>query len=260
MRIFYGAILTLAVLAIGGVAVIYSGAYNVAASDDHTALGKWVMHTTMHNSVRASADDITVPDLSDNAMIQQGASAYDSLCAACHLKPGLKDTVLRAGLNPMPPNLTEQSHWEPAEQFWIVKHGIKMTGMPAWGATHEDKELWEIVAFLQKLPELSEQEYRELLQPAGSPTNAQADDGHAHEHGDTSGMTGSPTKSNSEAQQDDGHGHEHGDTSGIMGSTSKESKAALDKADQGHDDSKLSETSSGADESKEGHYADGHSH
>ena len=165
MRRILGESLALSVLAVCTAAFVYSGIYNVAASNDHTAIGKWTLHTTMHNSVKAAVGDMTVPDLSDNDMIQQGASAYDSLCAACHLKPGLKDTVLRAGLNPMPPNLTEQGHWGPAEQFWIVKHGIKMTGMPAWGATHEDEELWEMVAFLKTLPELSEQEWNALIRP-----------------------------------------------------------------------------------------------
>ncbi|MEC9483246.1 MAG: cytochrome c [Halomonas sp.] len=257
MRMFYGALLALVVLAIGGIAVIYSGAYNVAASDDHTALGKWVMHTTMHNSVRASADEVTVPDLSDNAMIQQGASAYDSLCAACHLKPGLKDTVLRAGLNPMPPNLTEQSHWEPAEQFWLVKHGIKMTGMPAWGVTHEDKEIWEMVAFLQKLPKLSEQEYTALVSPnevsSGKPAgrgHAQ-DDGHDHKHGNMSGMMGA-SSTEPQASHGDGHDHDHGDMSRMMGAP--ESSAAEKSAE-----SESTSPAQGKAESDD-HYADGHTH
>ena len=279
MRMIYGAVLTLIVLAVGGVAIVYSGAYNVAASDEHTALGKWVMHTTMHNSVKASADDITAPDLNDSSLIKQGASAYDSLCAACHLKPGLEDTVLRAGLNPMPPNLTKQDHWGPEEQFWIIKHGIKMTGMPAWGKTHEDQELWEMVAFLQRLPGLSEQEYRELVQPAGSSTSGQADDGHDHEHGDMNAMMGSSSNAASDDHhgQDDGHDHEHGNMSGMMGAPSKTSDQqgdghAHDHGDMGGEEkvatpdsqAKASDTTSPAsakeDAEPDDHYADGHTH
>ena len=277
MRIVYGAVLTLVALAAGGVAIVYSGAYNVAASDEHTALGKWVMHTTMHNSVKASADDITAPDLNDSSLIKQGASAYDSLCAACHLKPGLEDTVLRAGLNPMPPNLSEQGHWGAEEQFWIIKHGIKMTGMPAWGVTHKDQELWEMVAFLQRLPGLSEQEYRDLVQPAESSTSGQADDGHDHEHGDMNAMMGSSSDTASESHgEDDGHDHEHGNMSGMMGTPTKtndhddghaqdhgdmsgmEGSTAPDIQDKASDN--MSSASAKEEAEPDDHYADGHSH
>ena len=97
MRLLLGAILALIVLAVGTAAFVYSGIYNVAASNDHTAIGKWTLHKTMHNSVKAADGDMTVPDLSDNDMIQQGASAYDSLCADCHLK-AIGDRLSNFGL------------------------------------------------------------------------------------------------------------------------------------------------------------------
>lgn len=255
MRILSGVILTLLVLGIGGVSYVYSGLYNVAASDEHTALGKWVLHTTMDNSVSASAEGIDVPDLTGNDMVQQGGRAYDSLCAACHLKPGMESTVLRAGLNPMPPALTEPIHWEPAEQFWIVKHGVKMTGMPAWGETHGDEELWEMVAFVQRLPELSEQEYNALVSPSASSSeqtddeHAQ-DDGHDHEHGNMNAMMGS-SSNGSEASHDDGHDHEHGDMSGMMDSSESGANQESDSE---------STESSQEDAEADDHYADGHSH
>jgi|TARA_R110000796_G_scaffold24007_1_gene68656 mono/diheme cytochrome c family protein len=211
----------------------------------------------MHNSVKAAVGDMTVPDLSDNDMIQQGASAYDSLCAACHLKPGLKDTVLRAGLNPMPPNLTEQGHWGPAEQFWIVKHGIKMTGMPAWGATHEDEELWEMVAFLKTLPELSEQEYNALIRPNETSSSRQTgnghaqDDGHDHDHGDMSGMIDSSTNE-VEASNDDGHDHDHGEMNGMMGSPESGTTEEISSSESTPPDRNEAEL--------DDHYADGHAH
>src|SRR3546814_5639660 len=75
------------------------------------------------------------------------------------------------GTNPAPPELSETVHkWTPAELFWIVKYGLKMTGMPAWGPTHRDDELWAITAFLLRLPELSPEEYRSMTK-AGDATS-----------------------------------------------------------------------------------------
>jgi mono/diheme cytochrome c family protein len=76
------------------------------------------------------------------------------------------------GLYPAPPNLSKQedehghdhADGDPAQsaqrQFWIIKHGIKASGMPAWGATHDDQRIWAMVAFLQKLPELNPEQYQ----------------------------------------------------------------------------------------------------
>ncbi|GAB2785438.1 hypothetical protein GCM10027040_09340 [Halomonas shantousis] len=226
MRIFAGIVLTLIVLIIGTVIFSYSGVYDIAASRPHAALTRWAFHTTMHNSVEARAEGVAVPDLSDDTMVRQGARAYDAMCVSCHLRPGLETTLLYAGLNPQPPELAGQAHWGPAEQFWIVKHGIRMTGMPAWGATHNDEALWPIVAFLQRLPELSEQQYAALTQADGGSANGPADDGHDHEHDDMSGMMGASGHANGEAAHG-GRGH-----------------AEAEPAEHGGDD----------------HFADGHTH
>ncbi|ROU00461.1 cytochrome c [Marinobacter sp. R17] len=185
MRILFGCLAVVVAFALSGVAFIHSGIYDVTAAEEHSDLGKWALHTTMKKSVQARADEIDVPqDLSSEDMIRQGARAYDQLCAACHLKPGQENTLLRQGLNPMPPSLVEGGHFGPAEQFWVIKNGIKMTGMPAWGNTHADEDLWELTAFVQKLPELSEAEYKEMVQLA----MAGADDGHDHDHGNMRSM------------------------------------------------------------------------
>ncbi|QEA37642.1 cytochrome c [Pistricoccus aurantiacus] len=165
MRVLYGMLLMLLLLVVAGILFIYSGFYNVAASVPHAALTRWATHTTMHYSVEARSDAIRVPNLDDSQMIARGARTYEEMCVACHLKPGTDSTALHKGLNPPPPNLTEEDDWAPAEQFWIIDHGIKMSGMPAWGESHADKEIWEVVAFLQRLPELSEQQYIELANP-----------------------------------------------------------------------------------------------
>jgi mono/diheme cytochrome c family protein len=90
------------------------------------------------------------------------------MCAVCHLAPGMKRTEIARGLYPRAPELRRGADLTPAEEFWVVKHGLKMTGMPAWGVTHSDELLWDVVAFLQKLPELSAEEYQALVKSAPS--------------------------------------------------------------------------------------------
>jgi mono/diheme cytochrome c family protein len=63
-----------------------------------------------------------------------GAAEYDDMCSGCHLAPGQEKTEISKGLYPSPPELSRGNDLNPAEQFWVLKHGIKMTGMPAWGS------------------------------------------------------------------------------------------------------------------------------
>jgi mono/diheme cytochrome c family protein len=78
------------------------------------------------------------------------------------------------GLYPLPPDLAKVAPlYPPAELFWILKHGIKMTGMPAW-SDHSDEELWATVGLLEKLPDMSKQDYARLV------TASMAHGGHQH--------------------------------------------------------------------------------
>jgi hypothetical protein len=105
------------------------------------------------------------------------------MCIDCHLAPDAKESEIREGLYPQPPNLTEQIDASPAEMFWVIKHGIKMSAMPAWGKTHDDGSIWGIVAFLQKLPELTPEQYQALVTRNGEADHRGHHHGAAGEHG-----------------------------------------------------------------------------
>jgi mono/diheme cytochrome c family protein len=166
----------MALTVIGGFAFIYSGFCDVAASEPHWSITRWVLETARTRSIQAHAADIHVPGgLGDPAQLLIGAEHFAAHCAVCHGAPGVSQGEIGEGLNPQPPNLVHSSeHYTPSEMFWIVKHGIKMTGMPAWG-DHSDDELWAMVAFIEKLPGMSDQEYAKLI----TPSRAQA--GHHHD-------------------------------------------------------------------------------
>ena len=161
---------TLAALAIGGGWFIESGYYNIGADDHHT---KWVLaliERVRERSIAVRARSLEVPaTLEDPRGIAQGAQRYAALCAGCHLAPGATRSDVRAGLYPHPPNLAEEAVQPAGRAFWIVKHGIKMSAMPAWSKTLDDASIWEVVAFLRKMPSMTPESYRELARGAASP-------------------------------------------------------------------------------------------
>jgi mono/diheme cytochrome c family protein len=176
--------LLIAVVAAG---LVYMGSFDVAADKPHSQPVFWLMDTVRERSVAVRAAGIAVPgDLADAKRIASGAAQYDEMCSLCHLAPGMKRTEISRGLYPRAPELRRKSELTPAEQFWVVKHGLKMTGMPAWGVTHDDELLWDVVAFLRKLPDLTAEQYQTLVKSA--PKNhdemmheMMMDDGHGHD-------------------------------------------------------------------------------
>jgi mono/diheme cytochrome c family protein len=183
------ALTALAVLVLAGVAAlvfVYSGEYNVAASEPHSAIERWALETTMENSVRDHAAGIQVPPLDEPSLTRSGFHHFQEMCVTCHGAPGQERSEIGKGLTPTPPELSEAiPNWTEAELYWIVKHGIKMSGMPAFGRTHSDKEIWGIVAFLRRLPALSPEEYQALRQAQGggaSGTGQGHGGGQGHSH------------------------------------------------------------------------------
>lgn len=168
-----------------GLAFVYSGRADVAATSPHWAVTEWVLSTAMERSVERQARGIEPPDsLDDAAGVRAGAEAYDAMCVGCHGAPGIEPGAVGVGLEPEPPELAEEAgEWSAAELFWITKHGVRMTGMPAFGPTHSDAELWDLVAFVQRLPRMPEAEYQSLTAPAahpGSPPEGHGGHGHGH--------------------------------------------------------------------------------
>lgn len=177
-----GALLVLVGAAAAG---IYAGLYNIAADVPHTQPVYWLFEAVRDRSIAAGARDVVVPnDLNDPNRISRGAGQYADMCSGCHLAPGMKRTEISRGLYPRAPELRRKTDLTPAEQFWIVKHGVKMTGMPAWGVTHEDELLWDVVAFVRKLPELTPDQYETLVKnaPKHGELMQEMEMGGEHEH------------------------------------------------------------------------------
>jgi mono/diheme cytochrome c family protein len=153
----------LAALAISGGAVfIGSGVYNIGADDHHTKLVLTLIERLREHSIEARTRGLDVQNMSDPPRLAAGAQRYAKLCVDCHLAPGVTKSDIRSGLYPHPPNLTQEEMQSTARAFWIIKHGIKMSAMPAWGKTLDDAAIWELVAFVRKMPELTPEAYAQL--------------------------------------------------------------------------------------------------
>lgn len=164
LRILAG-LLLLGLIGLGGaLGFIYSGLYDISATDQHTPPVYWAMQKAMRQSVRQRGDVVKVPDLSDPVRIDSGLARYHEHCLQCHGAPGIARERAAMGMTPVPANLVHTAReWTPGEIFWVIKNGIKMTGMPAWQFRMSDEEIWNVVAFVQRLPALSPREYAALI-------------------------------------------------------------------------------------------------
>ena len=154
----------LAAIAIG-IAFVYSGIYNVAASRPHTAFVYHLLLQTMRHSIKRHATTINAPELLDAARAERGLPLYKTHCVKCHGAPGIAPDAEAFGIYPPPPNLVDVIRtWPVAEVFWTIRYGIKMTAMPAWHYRLSDEEIWNIVAFMQRLPDYSPADYRALAE------------------------------------------------------------------------------------------------
>jgi cytochrome c553 len=154
----------LAVLAAGGFLVVVSGLVPIKASSGHWRITAWFLHFAMRRSVATHSIGLQAPALDSPRLVLQGAGHYETGCRPCHGSPGLPLPEIPQHMTPHPPALPPRiADWDHEELFYIVKHGVKFTGMPAWPARQRDDEVWAMVAFLLTLPDLDAEGYRRLV-------------------------------------------------------------------------------------------------
>jgi cytochrome c553 len=170
--------LAVAAIPLLGLAIASSGILPLAASSGHFAPTRWLIEFTKRRTVKVRSSGISkdrVPALEDPAMVRLGAGYFHIGCRSCHEPPGAPPARALRFMLPRPAHLADRvSSWEPEELFWIVKHGLKFTGMPGWPSQRRDDEVWAAVSFLRRLDEMDGPEYRELAgvdlePPEGSP-------------------------------------------------------------------------------------------
>lgn len=152
-----------AAVVVAAAAFVYSGVYNVAATDPHWPVTVWLLETVRTRSIQAHAAGLSPPaGYDEQARIVGAVSHFTEHCAVCHGGPASRRGELADGMYPQPPDLTKvASRLTPGELFWILKNGIKMSGMPSM-ANDGDAMLWSTVGLLTKLPGMSAEEFNDL--------------------------------------------------------------------------------------------------
>jgi hypothetical protein len=165
-----------------------SGAYNMAATEKHWGITEKIIEWVRESSVEARAKDLQVPQLDNAEMLLKGAEHYHAMCTACHLAPGMSPTELSAGLYPQAPvfyqreainDQAEKQHLA-KKYFWVIKNGLKMTAMPAWGLSHDDHSIWATTAFVLKMRKMTQEEYENFIHSAEDQEHHHDHNGHSH--------------------------------------------------------------------------------
>lgn len=153
-----------AAVAAAGFLVAASGVIPIKASSGHWPITRWLLEFGMHRSFATHSLGVKAPPLDDPDLVLKGATHYDFGCRSCHGSPGGRPPRIAQSMTPRAPALApEVPGWSDEQLFSLVKHGVKFTGMPAWPAQQRDDEVWAMVAFLRRLPELEAESYRELV-------------------------------------------------------------------------------------------------
>jgi len=151
------------VVAIAAAVYFFGGFYSVAGTQEDPGVVKWALINVRMASINRHATDAPPIPIDDPANVQAGARAFATRgCTDCHGGPGVEREKFSEGMHPDPPDLKDVvKERRPNELFWVVKNGINMTGMPSFGKIGvPDQEIWTIVAFLKKLPNVSEADYK----------------------------------------------------------------------------------------------------
>ena len=157
-------LLTTVAAAVGALA-IYSGAYNVSATTQHWQPVYTLLSTTLRYSVQMRARQIETPMLTDPQRIVGGALLFNAKCVQCHGAPGVAPGDIGKSMQPLPGPLVDAlQRWRPREIYWLTRHGIKMSGMPAWEFRLSDAQMWDVVAFVQHMPGVTPQAYAQAIE------------------------------------------------------------------------------------------------
>lgn len=160
------------VAAIGAAVFFFGGYYSVAGTADDPALVHWALIKVRTASINHFANDPPPANFNDAGNVQAGAKAFAGLgCANCHGAPGVTWAKFSEGLRPDPPDLKDVvDNRTPSQLFWVIKNGINMTGMPSFAlAGAKDDAIWSVVAFLKKLPKVSDADYKAWTAPPPPP-------------------------------------------------------------------------------------------
>jgi mono/diheme cytochrome c family protein len=161
------------IVAIAAAVFFFGGIYSVAGTTSETSIVAWALtHIRQASIERHASREGPQVAFNDAEVVRAGARAFSERgCVNCHGAPGVDWAKFAEGLRPDPPDLKEiANELAPQQMFWVIKNGINMTGMPSFGLIGvPDDEIWKIVAFIKKLPSVTEDDFKGWnASPAGA--------------------------------------------------------------------------------------------
>jgi mono/diheme cytochrome c family protein len=164
VRFLSGVVFGILLVAAGAAAIVYTGSFNTSAEKPPSKMEKTLATFALNKSVERRAPNRKNPLPATPENLRGGLAHFRENCVVCHGAPGVDPGEIGQGLNPGAPDLTlpRVQARSDGQLYWLVDEGIRMSGMPAFGPTHGENELWQIVAFLRHLPEITDEEKVQL--------------------------------------------------------------------------------------------------
>jgi mono/diheme cytochrome c family protein len=154
-KVLLGAVLILAILLLAALAITRLGLMPVSADGSHSNLEARIMPAVLHASIVRHASGEANPVPLNEDTLKAGIDTYKAMCARCHSTPGGNPGVYGQSFYPPAPQLPAGMYpYTDAQLFWVIKHGIRNTGMPAWGGMLSDEEIWQLVSLLKNSQDL----------------------------------------------------------------------------------------------------------
>lgn len=151
-----GIIFSLLAFLVGAYTFVSLGCMPANADSKPPALEKWMAHTSLRASIRREAPQGPVPVALTDANLKAGVKLYGANCAICHGASDGEASNIAKGLYQHAPQLAKDGVEDDPEGviYWKVKHGIRLTGMPAFSPTLSEEQIWQIVLFLKHMDSL----------------------------------------------------------------------------------------------------------
>lgn len=156
-----GGLVVLVALAIGGYVWIHHG---FSARDQPTAIETFLARRVRSMAVPSGAKAARNPVPLTSEVLTEARAHFADHCATCHANDGSGDTDIGKNLYPKAPDmrLSQTQDLSDGEIYYIIHNGVRLTGMPAWGAEDSDEDSWKLVHFIRHLPALTPDEIREM--------------------------------------------------------------------------------------------------
>ena len=167
-----GIIATLAAIFLAGLTIVKMGLVNFSADQPSSDSEKHLARSAVDASTDRHAPELNNPLPANEDTIVSGANLYMNHCAGCHGVPSNKDSVFADAFNPpVPVFFKDAPDMSPNQNFYIIRHGIRWTGMPAWDKTLNDIQIWQLVTFLSNIEKLPPAATKKLEIQATPATN-----------------------------------------------------------------------------------------